>query len=61
MRGSDAESIKKAGEELTAASHKIAEELYKKTSAKPGPDGGAQQSNAEEPVDAEYKVEDENK
>ena len=62
------ESIKKAEDALTAASHKIAEEMYKKSSAKDGAshdgqDGAGQKKNSaeEQPVDAEYKVEDENK
>ncbi len=61
---SDLEVLKKAEEELTAASHKIAEEMYKKTagqgsqSGKPAEGGSASGGKEEEPVDAEYKVED---
>ena len=69
---SDVAALKRAEEELTAASHKIAEEMYKKSSApagsgsasggKTGPEQGAGGANhgkkEDEPVDAEYKVED---
>ena len=62
LNGKDLEAIKKAEEELTAASHRIAEELYKKAASKPeGPSDGqsAKQGSAKEDVqDAEYKVED---
>ncbi len=60
LNSTDLAVLKKAEEELTAASYKIAEEMYKKTSAKSGPEPGApdQKSGGEEPVDAEYKVED---
>ncbi len=61
LNASDVAAIKKAEEELTAASYKIAEEMYKKTSAASGGEkpGDAQgKPGADEPVDAEYKVED---
>ena len=60
----DTAEIKKAEEELTAASHKIAEEMYKHASAKSGPaaDGKSQSGQSgpgtEDVTDAEYKVED---
>ncbi len=59
LTSSDLAVLKKAEEELTAASHKIAEEMYKKTSSK-GTNGGASAEGVKEeaPVDAEYKVED---
>ena len=61
----DIVTLKKAEEELTAVSHKIAEEMYKKTSASAagakGQSAQDKKAGAEEPVDAEYKVEDENK
>ena len=39
MEGSDTEAIKKGTEELSAASHKLAEELYKHAQAAPGSEG----------------------
>ena len=64
LASSDIVTLKKAEEELTAASHKIAEEMYKKTSASAGKGNAASEGKqdkkpgADEPVDAEYKVED---
>jgi len=62
LTGKDLEPIKKAEEELTTASHKIAEELYKKTSASAkggSASGGKPASGGKDDVeDAEYKVED---
>ncbi len=67
LKANDASVLKTAEEELTAASHKIAEEMYKKTSSQgQGPNGGASAGGGsasggkkeDEPVDAEYKVED---
>ena len=67
----DSEAIKKAETELTAASHKMAEEMYKHAGAKsqsagsqPGGksgasgDGDKSASGGEDVMDAEYKVED---
>ena len=65
MDSKDAAVMKKAEEELMAASHKMAEEMYKHTTAKAGagdgPAGGDQgaKSGKEDVQDAEYKVEDE--
>ena len=67
LKGSDADAIKQANTELTSASHKIAEEMYKKASAEQqsaGPGAGHEENGpkAKEDVqDAEYKVEDEKK
>ena len=61
LNSTDASVIKKAEEELTAASHKIAEEMYKQASAKTAQDASSNKEGEkkEEAVDAEYKVEDE--
>jgi len=57
LPSTDIAVLKKAEEELTAASHKIAEEMYKKSGPKAeGATAGAKKDD--EPVDAEYKVED---
>ena len=62
--GKDLETIKKAEEELTTASHKIAEELYKKTASKSQgaagdkSDGKSAPGGKDDVEDAEYKVED---
>ena len=81
LKKDDIEDIKAKQEELTKASHKLAEEVYKEAQAKaqaaqaqagaqPGADAGAQaQPTQEQPtenkddevVDADYKVEDEDK
>ncbi len=74
LQGKDIDKIKKGTEELTTASHKLAEEIYKKAGAgqagqaggQAGPQGGQGQSapkdkKSEDIVDAEYKVEDEDK
>ena len=76
LKGSDVEKIKKAMEELTKVSHKLAEEIYKSAREKQQaqqpkgqPDKGQKNQGAEEPkskkdddvVDAEYKVEGEDK
>jgi len=65
LTGKDLEPIKKAEEELTTASHKIAEELYKKTASKSQgaaagdkSDGKSASSAKDDVEDAEYKVED---
>ncbi len=68
LEGSDAGAMNKARENLTQASHKLAEAMYKATSAQqpppggPAPDGsgdgqaagGAQQKKDEGVIDAEY-------
>ncbi len=70
--GTDAQAIDQAVEELTRASHKLAEEMYKQSAAAGQPPPGAEQttggpSAAEQStspdggaVDAEYEVVDEN-
>ena len=63
LKKEDAEALKKAEEELTQASHKIAEEMYKQASSKAQGSGSAQEEKPSEKknddaVDAEYKVED---
>jgi len=63
LTGKDLETIKKAEEELTTASHKIAEELYKKTASKSQgtgdkSDGKSASGGKDDVEDAEYKVED---
>ncbi len=69
----DPDEIKKAQEELSKASHKLAEEVYKEAQAKQqkaqggqgkpgaGPEGPGQEKNKEDVVDADYKVDDEDK
>jgi len=84
LSSDDVNEIKTAQEELTKASHKIAEEMYKeasekqkaqsqatgshqagadkgKKSAEGGPASGGQGKSDEDIVDADYKVEDEDK
>lgn len=73
LKGKDTEKIKKAMEELTKASHKLAEEVYKETARRqqeaqqqqPRPskeeEKEEKKSKKEDIVDAEYKVEDEDK
>ena len=65
LNSGDAETIRKAQEELTQASHKIAEEVYKNASAKaqgagaaPSGEGDGAKAGKDDAVDAEYKVED---
>ena len=72
MKDKNVESVKKGMEELTKASHKIAEEVYKKASQKgPGPQAGAGpqeqpetekeskgKKKSEDIIDAEYTAED---
>lgn len=72
LKGDDAETIKKATEELTQSSHKLAEAMYQQA-AKQQAEAQAEQAPKEEAkkdeekgqeedvVDAEYKVEDEKK
>ncbi|MFH0739194.1 MAG: molecular chaperone DnaK [Candidatus Omnitrophota bacterium] len=77
IKDKNLERIKKGMEELTKASHKLAEEIYKQAAAKQqaqqqgkqqGPGPGAQaeeapggQEKKEDIIDAEYKEEDDNK
>jgi len=71
LKGDDIDKIKKAMEELTQASHKLAEAVYKAQAAKQQTSGAEAQPQQEQPqpetkkkedvVDAEYKVEDDNK
>jgi len=74
LKAGDVEKIKKGMEELTKASHKLAEEVYKQASAKQQsqtqgqPKGQTKKEQSdpkdkkdEDVVDAEYKVEDEPK
>ncbi len=72
MEGDDAEAMKTAMQTLTTASHKLAEEMYKKTTAEAPPgdgtggaDGGAgtdtAQGNDEKVVDAEFEEVDKEK
>jgi molecular chaperone DnaK len=76
LKGKDADKIRQSLEELTKASHKLAEEVYKKTgqqkSGAGSSSGSARQEGREtegpqEPkkkddvIDAEYKVEDDDK
>jgi len=75
LKGADVEKIKKSTEELTQASHKLAEAVYKAQAeqrqgtqqAQQGAQQAQQGESAkddkkkEDVVDAEYKVEDENK
>ena len=70
LAGEDAERITRALDELTQASHKLAEEVYKKTQTKGTQDAGHKTQEKEEEtagksegkddkvVDAEFKVED---
>lgn len=67
------EDIKNSMEELTRASHKLAEEIYKqqaarqqagpqpKAEAKPDTDSGKKGADKDDIIDAEYKVEDDDK
>ncbi|MBM3251632.1 MAG: molecular chaperone DnaK, partial [Candidatus Omnitrophica bacterium] len=76
IKDKNIDRIKRGMEELTKASHKLAEEIYKQTSAKQqqaqgGPQAGPQQQGPqkgespkggkEDIVDADYTVEDEDK
>ncbi len=69
-KGKDIEKIKQATQDLTSASHKLAEEVYKQASQKQGqkPESGEQKpeeepkkKKEEDVIDAEYKAEDDNK
>jgi len=61
LKSEDLATIKKASEEITAASHKIAEQMYKSTAGGPGADAAGAQANeaAQKPagddvIDAEF-------
>jgi molecular chaperone DnaK len=60
LEGSDTAAMKKAAEELTQASHKMAESMYQKTeaegaaSASPPPPAGESGERSEDVIDAEY-------
>lgn len=78
LKGKDTDAIKKATEELTQASYKLAEEIYKSASQKKagsqpqeetreeakeekGESGTQDKGKKEDIIDAEYKVDDEDK
>ena len=68
LEGTDAEAIESATQSLMTASHKLAEEMYKKTAASPGPQPGASSSGStgetktdEKVVDAEFEEVDKDK
>ena len=60
LKSKEVDTLKSAEKELTAASHKIAEEMYKQASAQQQPAGAGASSGPkkDDTVDAEYKVED---
>ncbi|MCS6305516.1 MAG: molecular chaperone DnaK [Nitrospira sp.] len=68
LEGTDAEAIESATQSLMTASHKLAEEMYKKTAASPGSQPGASSSGNtgetktdEKVVDAEFEEVDKDK
>lgn len=66
LEGKNTDAIKKAMEDLTTASYKIAEEMYKHAQAQqtqppPPEEEEKRKEKGEEVVDAEYKVEDDEK
>ncbi|MDH5740285.1 MAG: molecular chaperone DnaK [Nitrospira sp.] len=68
LEGTDAEAIESATQTLTTASHKLAEEMYKKAAASPGPQPGATADASadgaktdEKVVDAEFEEVDKDK
>jgi molecular chaperone DnaK len=68
LEGTDAEAIESATQSLMTASHKLAEEMYKKTAASPGPQPNASASEStgetktdEKVVDAEFEEVDKDK
>jgi molecular chaperone DnaK len=68
LEGTDAEAIESATQALMTASHKLAEEMYKKAAASPGPQPGASSSDGpgetktdEKVVDAEFEEVDKDK
>ena len=68
LEGTDAEAIESATQTLMTASHKLAEEMYKKAAASPGPQPGASATGGtsetkpdEKVVDAEFEEVDKDK
>ncbi len=68
LEGTDAEAIESATQTLMTASHKLAEEMYKKAAASPGPQPGAAADASadgaktdEKVVDAEFEEVDKDK
>jgi molecular chaperone DnaK len=66
MEGTDPEAIESATQTLTTASHKLAEEMYKKASATTGTDaeggtGAGETKTDEKVVDAEFEEVDKDK
>ncbi|TKB70315.1 MAG: molecular chaperone DnaK [Nitrospira sp.] len=68
LEGTDAEAIESATQTLMTASHKLAEEMYKKAAASPGPQPDASSSGSagetktdEKVVDAEFEEVDKDK
>jgi molecular chaperone DnaK len=69
MEGNDLDAIQSATQTLTSASHKLAEEMYKKASASASPggsgapegNGGATGKTDEKVVDAEFEEVDKDK
>jgi molecular chaperone DnaK len=68
LEGTDAEAIESATQSLMTASHKLAEEMYKKAAASPGPQPDASSSGSagetktdEKVVDAEFEEVDKDK
>ncbi len=68
LEGTDAEAIESATQSLMTASHKLAEEMYKKTAASAGPQPGASATDGasdakpdEKVVDAEFEEVDKEK
>jgi len=61
MAGNDVNALKSAMDELQRASHKLAEEMYKKTGAGPAPEQDPKEEKPKEEgaVEAEYEVVDE--
>ncbi len=49
IEGEDAAEIKRLSEELTQASHKLAEAMYKQASQEAGPQPDGDQPNSEQP------------
>jgi len=58
LEGTDAEAIESATQSLMTASHKLAEEMYKKAAASPGPQPGATDGGSTEGAKTDEKVVD---
>jgi molecular chaperone DnaK len=58
LEGTDAEAIESATQTLMTASHKLAEEMYKKAAASPGPQPGATTDASADGAKTEEKVVD---